>query len=127
MPALCLMFSSTYYAQNYAGIIYLGLHSGDIHVYVLIQLSLIAVEISFGLRKLRGEVALPWDIPPLYEPLTIMIMIRPNYNGRSSDKSPNIFVHCPSTCSAVMTKWPGENTHVALMRQNQPSKKSDKR
>ena len=31
MPALCLMLFSTYYAENYAGIIYLGLLEELLH------------------------------------------------------------------------------------------------
>ena len=50
--------------------------------------------------------------------------IRPNYNGRSSDESPDISTHCPSTCRADLTKWPDENAPVALAVVKRDPKKS---
>ena len=41
--------------------------------------------------------------------------LRPNYNGRSLDKSLDISVHCPSMCRADLTKWLDENAPTALV------------
>ena len=49
---------------------------------------------------------------------------RPNYNGRSSDKSPDISAHFPSTCLSDPTKWPDENALVALAIVKRDPKKS---
>ena len=49
---------------------------------------------------------------------------RPNYNCRSSDESPDISAHCPSTCRADLTKWLDENAPVALAVVKRDPKKS---
>ena len=46
-------------------------------------------------------------------PLSAQHCTRANYNGLSSNKSPDIFAHCPSTCRTDLTKWPDKNAPVA--------------
>ena len=50
---------------------------------------------------------------------------RPNYNGLSLDKSPDISTHCSSICHADLTKWPDENAPVVLAIVKRDTKKSE--
>ena len=49
---------------------------------------------------------------------------RPNYNGRSLDKSLDISTHCSSMCRADLTKWPDENASVVLAIVKRDTEKS---